>query len=368
MVVAACSRDTGKEQQTVKAQAAESEPERWPTRLAFHEGEYTGYIDESGAVVIPPTWWLANDFQEGLAHFRDRANRRYGFIDTSGRVAIPATFDIVGAFSEGRAVFGVREAGPPNDRGFRGDLDGYIDRQGRVVVPAQYCSAWPYSEGLAAVETCDGEVYFLDLEGNIALRDGFRSAFAFRDGLVVVSYLNEEDGVSWLIDRQGKRMKRREHYIWSGSRDGWYVAVKTEETAFRPGGRYFVDRMGEVVLPGPFKEADGFQEGLAAVQEGELWGFIDKTGSMVIPAQFFTVDSFSEGWASVAIQPEDEGPLLWGAIDKSGRYVLEPRFSSLCRFEKGLACAHEVVDGQHYQGYINREGEWIFRRQCTPSR
>ncbi|MDX9723732.1 MAG: WG repeat-containing protein, partial [Myxococcota bacterium] len=67
-------------------------------------------------------------------------------------------------------------------------------------------------------------------------------------------------------------------------------------------------------------------------------------------------------------QPEDGGPLLWGAIDKSGRYVLEPRFSSLCRFEKGLACAREVVHGQHFRGYINREGKWIFRQPYTPSR
>jgi len=248
-------------------------------------------------------------------------------------------------------------------------LDGYIDRQGRVVVPAQYCSAWPYSEGLAVVRRCDDDdVYYVDLEGNIALRGGFRSAYAFSDGLALVSYLNEDEDAKWLIDRQGNRVKRFEHFIWSGSRDGWEVAVKTEETAFRPGGRYFVDRMGEVVLPAPFKEADGFQEGLAAVQEGELWGFIDKTGSMVIPAQFFTVYSFSEGWASVAIQPEDGGALLWGAIDKGGKYVLEPRFDSLCPFEDGLAHAEEVVDGRHYQGYINREGEWIFRRQYTPCR
>jgi hypothetical protein len=125
------------------------------------------------------------------------------------------------------------------------------------------------------------------------------------------------------------------------------VAVKNEEAAFTPGGRYFVDRMGEVVLPGPFKEAEGFHEGLATVQEGELWGFIDTTGSMVIPAQFESAKRFSKGWAPVAIQPKDRGPLLWGVIDKTGKYVLEPRFTSIYRFERGIASAREVVDGQH---------------------
>lgn len=74
----------------------------------FHDGlavvkaaERYGYIDQSGAIVIPIQWMTAYDFSEGLAALRvDK--KHFQFIDTAGTVVIKSKkYDSVGRFRNG---------------------------------------------------------------------------------------------------------------------------------------------------------------------------------------------------------------------------------------------------------------------------
>lgn len=74
----------------------------------FHDGlavvkaaERYGYIDRSGAIVIPIQWMTAYDFSEGLAALRvDK--KHFQFINTAGTVAIKSKkYDSVGRFRNG---------------------------------------------------------------------------------------------------------------------------------------------------------------------------------------------------------------------------------------------------------------------------
>lgn len=74
----------------------------------FHDGlavvkaaERYGYIDRSGAIVIPIQWMTAYDFSEGLAALRvDK--KHFQFIDTAGTVVIKSKkYDSVGLFRNG---------------------------------------------------------------------------------------------------------------------------------------------------------------------------------------------------------------------------------------------------------------------------
>ena len=74
----------------------------------FHDGlavvkaaERYGYIDRSGAIVIPIQWMNAYDFSEGLAALRvDK--KHFQFIDTAGTVVIKSKkYDSVGRFRKG---------------------------------------------------------------------------------------------------------------------------------------------------------------------------------------------------------------------------------------------------------------------------
>lgn len=74
----------------------------------FHDGlavvkaaERYGYIDRSGAIVIPIQWMAAYDFSEGLAALRvDK--KHFQFINTAGTVVIKSKkYDSVGRFQNG---------------------------------------------------------------------------------------------------------------------------------------------------------------------------------------------------------------------------------------------------------------------------
>ena len=74
----------------------------------FHDGlavvkaaERYGYIDQSGAIVIPIQWMTAYDFSEGLAALRvDK--KHFQFINTAGTVVIKSKkYDSVGRFRNG---------------------------------------------------------------------------------------------------------------------------------------------------------------------------------------------------------------------------------------------------------------------------
>ena len=74
----------------------------------FHDGlavvkaaERYGYIDRSGAIVIPIQWMAAYDFSEGLAALRvDK--KHFQFINTAGTVVIKSNkYDSVGRFRNG---------------------------------------------------------------------------------------------------------------------------------------------------------------------------------------------------------------------------------------------------------------------------
>lgn len=95
---------------------------------------------------------------------------------------------------------------------------------------------------------------------------------------------------------------------------------------------FFIDKTGKVVIDASkYESVLGFSEGLAAVRDGQGWGFIDKDGKELMETRFQAVDSFSEGLA--AVQVED----LWGFIDREGRMVIEPQYESANPFSEGIA-------------------------------
>ena len=79
------------------------------------------------------------------------------------------------------------------------------------------------------------------------------------------------------------------------------------------------------------RKIDDGQEGLAAVQVADLWGFIDRSGSWVVPPRYLEVGHFSEGRAAVLTA---EGCVY---IDRSGRPAFHGKFHAAAPFRNGRA-------------------------------
>lgn len=161
-----------------------------------------GYMDSRGRmeILLEDRGYTAGyPFSEGLAQVADGQGKR-GFIDRSGALVIPCVYDGGTGFHDGLCA--VRKDGKW----------GYIDAGGREVLPFVYDDAPGAGDGLAAVGL-DGRYGLMDYEGEIVVPleyDDITSyeggaAYGIRDGLLYIFTGYEpvpgtEDSVSAVLE------------------------------------------------------------------------------------------------------------------------------------------------------------------------
>jgi hypothetical protein len=112
-----------------------------------------GFVDKTGAIVIPCKLEYCKSFREGLASVR--VQNKEGFIDHQGQFRIFPRFNTASEFCEGRALVS-------GDRG----LYGFIDQSGRIAVDLRYDYACSFAHGVALVE--QGEIGgYIDKDGKV---------------------------------------------------------------------------------------------------------------------------------------------------------------------------------------------------------
>lgn len=153
-------------------------------------------------------------------------------------------------------------------------------------------------------------------------------------------------------------------------------------------GYAFINRRGEIVLPGPYQGGASFSEGLVPININGLWSYIDRSGTVVIPdLHVLIAGNFVEGLAYVegfnqrygfidrsghAVIPmvykvannrdiyqfaEGRVPVMadgkWGYLDAQGQFAIPPQFDEASGFDGGRAC---VKSGSQTL-YINTSGD-----------
>lgn len=174
-------------------------------------GALWGYINKKGELVIPPMFYSALNFSEGVAHVKvgrfGQVNPA-GFIDKTGKFIVEPQFMLAGEFSEGLAPveFGGKyeEFGERLRRHIPGKW-GYIDKTGKIMIPAQFNSAEKFSEGLARVRVEDKYGY-INKAGQVVVEPKYdypsndKDCSLFSEGLACIS-VNDKLGY---IDASGQ--------------------------------------------------------------------------------------------------------------------------------------------------------------------
>lgn len=160
-----------------------------------------GYIDDAGAVCVPPQYADVQPYREGLAWARRPEYHSWELIDETGQVLVPANFGLLGvsSFSDGLAWV---------------SRDGNaawmaIDRHGKVAISTGFDDVRPFRRGIAAVRR-QGRWGAVDKVGRVVVKfqfDGFATALTdgryidgFSDeGLAIV----EHNGRKGVVDRNG---------------------------------------------------------------------------------------------------------------------------------------------------------------------
>ncbi len=122
-----------------------------PGLQSFKKGNFYGFEDQNGNMVIPAQFNNVMEFSHGLAAVCVQG--KWGYIDPQGMLVIPPQFDNAGYFSEDLAK--VRVNGKY----------GFIDRTGKFVIEPMFDDASQFSRGTAWVTIGDEEC-FIDRNGN----------------------------------------------------------------------------------------------------------------------------------------------------------------------------------------------------------
>ena len=326
------------------ALGAHAEPRRYAVRVK----DKTGFVDESGKMVIPAQFRWVYGFREGVAPVQ--LNGKFGYIDPTGKFVIPPRYEHAYEFSEGLAVVHL------------GKGMGAIDHRGKLVIPNIYADLGSCHSGRLSFRPRDGSQYppygYLDKTGKVVIPATLKVGGNFCDGLALVA----DDKKELFIDPSGRTVidiqKARLHTSESFFSEGLSPILHGEKNLTG-----FMDKGGHVRIPGIFQRTFGFRHGLAAVQLKEKWGFIDPNGKMVIPAIYEFATWFGEsGLAPVALKPHSH---IY--IDRHGKQAVPGNFYSAGEFTNGRAL---VMDANQWMSLIDTKGKvyWKGKLELPPAK
>jgi hypothetical protein len=270
--------------------------------------------------------------------------RRHGWIDREGRIAIPPRYEsYAGAFCDGRGIYG---------KGLQ--MLGVIDSAGVEITPAIFTWAVPFSDGLAMASTSsDDEEQItgcIDESGRWVIEPKYRIIQEFRRGSSLSAALDISE--RWgFIDRSGEvRIEFRFEQIHRFS-DG-IAPVRV------PGGKWsFIDEEEREKFPATFDGARPFSEGYAVVWIGDRPFLLTRDFARIALPPFPTVSGISEGLAAFATSRGEDSK--WGAVNTSGEIVIAPVWDFIGGFHEGLSVAKR---GDRYV-YIDRMGKQAIKEE-----
>ena len=297
-----------------------------------------GYIDRLGHKVIEPRFDWTGPFGSGRAPVDIKG--RIGFIDEKGAVVIPPKFgDNTTGFEDGLAVVEM------NDGKFR-----FVDPNGELM-PGAYDYAEPFDDGFALVVN-NGRRSYVTKDGE-ELVGGFDDSNSFRCGVAAV-FIDDD---WWFIDRCGHFLfgpfdqadyfshglaivvRKNVRYLLRRSGEmaqfplqgRWLAVAHHDRIAFGGEKIGYADLDGKIVVPPTFEGFSSFRDLRAAVQVESKWGVIDTNGNWIVRPRFNSASRYSEKLCAV----EENGKYIYLSTD--GVKAITTDADIACDFYEGKA-------------------------------
>lgn len=352
------------------------------------ERKTAGFINKTGAVVIPLTYQDAKSFSENLAAIKK--GDKWGFIDKKGTLIIPFSFTNARKFKYGLAA--VCKKTTSNDQTY--EFWGYIDKTGKTAISFKFSSAGEFHNTnpdiYEAIVENDDEMYLIDKKGNetdfIDYLDPKKFLF-----ITTLQWVSEDDNLLYVgaFDRSLRKTTwgvyhstgmffisepeykdiqvvyepaTNNKFFLVESNWGWkglikhksdyipaiydiiqfndtvvYAAcdVKVENKQIISAKYSLFDLKMNRITKYKYNESydllTGFFEGLAKVKRNGKFGFINKKGEEIIPLEYDETGLFSNGIAAVVKSGKT------GAINKKNELIIPIEYQALGTFINGFA-------------------------------
>lgn len=308
-------------------------------------GNYWGFINENGVMVIPPQYEFAFDFQDnGLAIVQLKDH--FGVIDQSGRYVVKPVYDSINQFSEGRAIV----------------LDHHnfsvIDETGMILNPKPYEFIGDYHEGRALFHQIDDQEVskygYLDLQGKVVIPPQYQAANNFTEGK---AFIKIKDSKYALIGLNGESLANF-NYPYVGMPGDGLLAFQEKTN-----GKYgYIDEYGNVIISPRYTGAQPFRDGRAVVYISEdhrkKSGLIRKDGNYILSPEYNDILLLGETRAAIGKAIDEKKTFIgskYAIADTNGNFLTDYRFYGVMDYVNGIA---SVYDDTH-TFFIDRNGKTV---------
>lgn len=276
-----------------------------------------GLADVNGQVILPCIYDQEPIVREEIGCIYVLQDGLFGLLALDGSAILAPEWDALYSLDEGRTLWAA----------FRGEmvmnyrtgweepgegLWALYSADGTELSPLQWTKIGKMADGLMIVEK-DGMQGALNAQGEVIIPVEWEYIQTPVLGLLVV----RRDGMSGVLDTSGAEV------LPPQACQSMYVNAVDSTIRIRQGtidgdeqyARSGVfDLTGREIVPCIWGDVGDFSEGLAAVRDGDLWGYVNLQGELVIPCVWTHAREFYGGYAVV-----EDG--LYGVIDTTGAEV-----------------------------------------------
>lgn len=369
------------------------------------ERKTAGFINKTGAVIIPMIYQDAHSFSENMAAVKK--NGKWGFINKSGTMVISPVYEKAAKFKYGLAPVTkkITVDNQPVEK------CGYIDKTGKTIIPFKYAEAGIFHntnpDVYEAIVEDDLDVWLINKKGeeyidfygfdeekykriidlqwvdedlNLLYITAFDKSYNEKKGIYHCTGLVFLAKPEYREIVQVKDPVTNERYFYAENAYGGRGFIKSlSETIpalydyidFRDTLIYAVSKMkveNNKIVSGKYSlfnkyleqltkyspndsydQILGFSEGLSGVQRNGKYGFINKKGEEVIALEYEGAGTFFGGLAPVV----KEGKV--GAINMRNEVLIPFEYNYLTNFSEGVA----VYVKDSLWGIIDAKGKRI---------
>lgn len=302
-----------------------------------------GIINKEGKVIVPAihTKALVNEDADSL-YFRiigKENSSDWYMADRNGKIIGTQCDSINGGFVNGLCALKIKGKW------------GYMDPSGEMVIEPQYDYAKTFAaNGIARVKK-GKEYIFIDKAGNQLLRyDYIFTGFSKDRAFVLI------DGERQLINKQGEIICKINADAVSSFRDDNYALILKDNKAS------LIDTLGNIVLETEYGFISTFNNGIAAVEKGDEYGFIDISGKEIIPVKYedysYALDDkdspvrgvlILENWNLYCTYYDLKGNLIWQDIPSKKKSIpYSPERNDFVEYFDSCLGELDPIEGIYY--------------------
>ncbi len=328
----------------------------WVSERSNNDDLY-GLMSASGEWIVPPQYIHVQQISDDYAIVRKRVDGVLlsGAIDRTGQLVVPLQPRSLSYWRNGWGI--AREDNKQDSK------QALIDRDGNIIGGRYFDKVERGEKGDIAKVLIDGRWVGMDRAGNIVPNpDNGRVVKSCAGGMQLISM----DGKLQIADATGRPTTA---YLFDDTapkpncRDPLSIRYNGLYSFIAVDGRLMVD-------PPRFKDVSGFNDGYAAVFDGQKWGIIDASGDVVLSPKYDKYLNRRDGlfyveidgrkiWINPKGEEQPEPPVkrpppsellgcgealrlierdgLWGIADADGTDVIAPRYRAVTCFKNGVA-------------------------------